>query len=225
MRKLFAGVLPVVLCIIGFSGCSGEDKAGGLLIKQAREEYTSLNSARVIMTDMSTGEEAQSFTFKYDEKDVLVFSYYGKSENNEYAQFNNGMECFTYENGELDYSKKGDEDFVRYTRKMPHPQADAGLLIYDPQRITSAREETVDGGIKVTHVYDADMIGAKVEEGTVTGFTAEYFFDGDGGLEYFTETTEADNDGKHETYSYRIDITERNSVGTVENTVKQFMKE
>ena len=208
------------------SGCGRvEDKAGGELIKRARAEYASLNSAKVVMTDLATGREEQCFTFKYDEKDTLVFSYYGKSAKSEYAQYNNGVECFTYENGELGHSTKGDADFVRYTRKLPHPQADEGLLIYSPQNITEASEETVGDGIKVTHVYDAEKIGAKAEDGTVTGFWAEYMFDGEGELEYFTETTETQTDSGTQTFAYRIDITEKNSVGTVENTVKQFMKE
>ena len=216
----------MLFAVLWLSGCGEvEDKAGGERIKQARKEYTSLNSARVVMTDMETGEEEQSFTFKYDEKDTLIFAYYGKSENNEYAQFNNGLECFTYENGKLEHSIKGDSDFVRYTRKMPHPQADAGLLIYTPQNIISAEEENVNGGIKVTHEYDVKLIDAQVEDGEVTGFTAEYFFDENGGLEYFTETTEAQVDGRTEVYAYKIEITEKNSVGTVENTVKQFMDE
>ena len=224
MKKIVKALSVGLAAALMLGGCGkAEDKAGGLLIKQAREEYTSLDSARVVMTDMATGEEEQSFTFKYDEKDTLVFSYYGKSDNSEYAQFNNGLECFTYENGEVKHSVKGDNDFVRYTRKMSHPQADKGLLIYDPQYITSAKEETVDGGIKVTHVYDAQKIGAEVENGEVTGFTAEYFFDDDGGLEYFTETTTSECDGKEEIYAYKVDITEKNSVDKVENTVKQFM--
>ena len=223
MRKLLTAGLAVI-CVVCFAGCSGaEDKAGGALIKQAREEYTSLDSAKVVMTEISSGEVEQTFTFKYDEKDTLVYSYYGKSDNNEYAQYNNGIECFTYENGELSHLSKGDADFVRYTRKMPHPQADAGLLIYSPQNIVDAKEETVDGGIRVTHVYDAEKIGAKVEEGTVTGFRAEYMFDGDGRLEYFDEITEAENNGSKDTYAYRVEITEQNSVDTVENTVRKFM--
>ncbi|MBQ8966826.1 hypothetical protein [Ruminococcus sp.] len=224
MRKIFAAGLAVLM--LGLAGCGkAEDKAGGALIKQAREEYASLDSARVVMTDMNTGEEAQSFTFKYDEKDTLIFSYYGKSENNEYAQYNNGLECFTYENGEVSHTTKGDTDFVRYTRKMPHPQAAEGLLIYSPENITEAKEETVPEGIKVTHVYDVQKIGAKVEEGTVTGFRAEYLFDGDGKLMYFDEITEAENNGSENTYDYRVEITEENGVSLVENTVEQFMKE
>ena len=226
MRKLVRAVLGALAAAALLSGCNeAEDKAGGLLIKQAREDYASLNSAHVIMTDMATGEQSQSFTFKYDEKDALVFSYYGKSENSEYAHYNNGVECFTYENGEVSYCTKGDKDFVRYTREMTHPQADKGLLIYSPENITSAKEETIEGGIKVTHVYDVKKIGAKVEDGEATGFTAEYYFDENGGLEYFTETTKAECGGKSETFAYKVEITEKNSVDTVENTVRQFMED
>ena len=66
---------------------------GDELIKKAREEYKALDSAKVIMTNTETGEIEQTFTFKYDEKDILMYSYEGKSENSEYAQFNN---CLLY---------------------------------------------------------------------------------------------------------------------------------
>ncbi|EGC04357.1 conserved domain protein [Ruminococcus albus 8] len=154
-----------------------------------------------------------------------MYSYYGKSANSEYAQYNNGLESFTYENSKVSHMSKGDADFVRYTRKLPHPQADAGLLIYSPENITEAKEETVDGGIKVTHVYDAEKIGAQVEEGSVKGFRAEYMFDNDGKLKYFDEITDAENNGSAVTYDYRVEITQQNSVDTVENTVKRFIEE
>lgn len=226
MRRAVGGTALAFFAMLWLAGCGAAvDKSGGGLIRQAREEYVSLDSAIVTVTDMDSGEEEQRFTFKYDEKDTLIFSYYGKSDNSEYAQFNNGIECFTYENGEITHSTKGEPDFVRYTRAMTHPQADEGLIIYSPQSLILAEEEQVDGGTRVTHVYDAEKIGAQAEEGEVTGFTAEFFFDEDGGLEYFTETTETQVEGRTEVYAYRIEICDKNSVDRVENTVSQFMEE
>lgn len=227
--SLAARCCAAFCCVLSvcISACScslkNEDKAGGDLIKAARQEYCGLDSAKVVMTNENTGEAEQTFTFKYDEKDVLMFSYYGKSENSEYAQYNNGTECFTYDNGEYIHSVRGDDDFVRYTRAVTHPQADEGLLIYEPKYIVSDSSETDDSGIEhITHVYDAEKIGAEVEHGDVTDFCVDYYFDPDGSLLYFVETTTADEDGEEVTYPYKVEITERNSVKDVENTTEPF---
>lgn len=209
---------------LGLCGCSlTQDKAGSDLIKAARKDYTSLDSAKVIMTNESTGEVEQTFTFKYDEKDVLMFSYYGKSDSSEYAQFNNGAECFTYDNGEFTYSSRGDKDFSQYTRALPHPQADAGLLLYSPDSITEDKVTEEDGGTHVHYEYDVNKIGARTEDGgEVTDFATDYYFDQNGGLIYFTETTQAKENGEDKTYEYKVEITEKNSVNKVENTTEQF---
>ncbi len=206
-----------------FCGCSlSADAEGGELIKAARKEYTELDSAKVIMTNLESGEVEQTFTFKYDEKDVLMFSYYGKSESSEYAQYNNGAECFTYDNGEYSYLSKGDKDFLKYTRSVTHPQADQGLLIYDPSNITKAEVTDEEGVTHVHHEYDAEKIGAQAEVGKVTGFSADYYFDKDEKLLYFVETTTAEDGGKEREYAYKVEITRQNSVERVENTTDQF---
>lgn len=221
--KLICAATAAAVCGLFCSCFAQQDKAGGELIKAAREEYCALDSAKVVMTNENTGEVEQTFMFKYDEKDVLMFSYYGKSENSEYAQYNNGAECFTYDNGEYTHSVKGDDDFVKYTRASTHPQADEGLLIYEPGYIVSdSTKENDDGTTEYTHVYDEEKIGAEVEDGEVTGFTVTYVFDENDDLLYFVETTTAKEDGKEATYPYRVDITEKNAVGTVENTTDQF---
>ncbi len=205
--------------------CMGsvKDAEGGELIKKARSAYKELNSARVLMTNTDSGEVEQEFTFKYDEKDILTFSYKGKSEKNEYAQYNNGAELFTYENGELSYIQRGEEGFVLYTRDTTHPQADEGLILYSPQAITEAKVTEENGVTHISHKYDADKIGARSESGTVTGFSADYWFSGEE-LLYFVETTDTEENGETKHYSYKVEITEKNAVDRVENTVKQYEK-
>ena len=84
-----------LLAFITLSSC-GEvpDVEGGELLKKARDAYSSLESARVIMTNMQTDEVEQEFVFKYDEKGILTYSYVGKSDKTSYAQFNNGIESY-----------------------------------------------------------------------------------------------------------------------------------
>lgn len=175
------------------------------------------------MINTDTDEVEQEFTFKYDEKDVLTYSYYGKSENSEYAQYNNGAKCDTFDNGEFTHAVKGESGFSKYTRQITHPQADEGLLIYTPVYITEA-EVSDEGDIThIHHEYDAEKMGAEVESGRVTGFCADYYFRGED-LLYFVETTTAEENGEEKIYSYRVEITEKNEVEKVED-ITAGMKE
>ena len=220
--RIFRFIIPLLAAVLCLGSCSlSQDAEGGDLIKAARKAYKELQSAHVIMTNTSTGEVEQEFTFKYDEKDILIFSYYGKSSSSEYAQYNNGVECYTYENGDLSYVHKGEEGFVLYNRATTHPQADEGLIIYSPQAITEATVTEEDGITHVCHQYDVKKIKAEAEHGEVTSFRADYYFRDDE-LLYFVETTGTKEDGEDKEYSYKVEITEKNSVGKVENTVKRF---
>ncbi|MBR6873229.1 MAG: hypothetical protein IKN17_06960 [Ruminococcus sp.] len=222
MKKLTAAALALVTALLMLTGCLGsKDVEGGELIKKAREAYKSLDSARVLMTNTATGQVEQEFVFKYDEKDILLYSYKGKSEKSEYAQYSNGVEMFTYQNGETTYKQKGEEGFVLYLRGATHPQADEGLILYSPSAVTEAKVTEENGVTHIEHIYDAAQIGASTESGKVTGFSADYYFKGDE-LLYFVETTTAQEDGAEKVYSYKVEITDKNAVDKVENTVKEY---
>jgi hypothetical protein len=217
IKTLMAALLAAAMVPAVLTGCgSVKDAEGADLILDARKEYAQLDSAKVIMTNLGTGEVDQEFTFKYDEKDVCVFSYYGKNGDDVYAQFNNGVEDMKYENGEYSHTVRGDRAFNQYTRSAKHPQADEGLLVYTPQAVKKAEKTEKDGEISVKYEYDLKKLGADIEGVKATGFETEYRFTDGGELLWFTETTYS----KDETYSYKIEITERNSVDKVENTVK-----
>lgn len=222
MKKIITVMLAAVTAAAAFCSCLGQrDVEGGELIKKARKDYAELGSAKVIMTNTATDEVEQEFTFKYDEKNILVYSYKGKSEKSEYAQFNNGVEMFTYENGELSHVTKGEKAFSLYVRGATHPQADEGLILYSPSAVSSAEVTDENGVTHIRHVYDINKINAQTESGKVVGFYADYYFNGEE-LQYFVETTDTEEDGIGKTYAYRVDITEKNAVQTVENTVKQY---
>ncbi len=194
------------------------DVEGGDKIKKAREAYASLDSARVVMTNTETGECEQEFIFKYDEKGMLSYSYVGKSEKSSYKQFNNGYESYTEENGKVTHLVRGDNDFAAYSKDAKHPQADMGLIIYQPASVKEA-SVTEDGDTThIHHDYDLDKIKPELEEGEATAFYADYYFKGDE-LLYFTETTEAKVDGEGKTYAYKIEIKDKNSVERVENPI------
>lgn len=222
MKRIFTVILIAVIAAVTLCSCLGsKDVEGGELIRKARTDYAELGSAKVIMTNTATGEIEQEFTFKYDEKNILIYSYKGKSEKNEYAQFNNGVEMFTFENGKLTHTLKGEKGYQLYVRGATHPQADEGLILYSPDAVSDAAVTEENGVTHIRHIYNVDKINAQSESGKVTGFSADYYFKGEE-LQYFVETTETEEDGNKKTYAYRVDITEKNSVASVENTVKQY---
>ena len=219
LKNKLACLITAVGAAIVLASC-GEvpDVEGGELIKKAREAYSSLESARVIMTNTETGEQEQEFVFKYDEKGILTYSYKGKSDKTSYAQYNNGLESFTDENGKVTHLVRGDKDFAAYSKDAKHPQADKGLIIYQPASVSKAEADEENGVTHIHHEYDMDKIAPELEEGKAVAFYADYYFKGEE-LLYFTETTEAEVDGGKKVYSYRIEITDKNSVERVENPV------
>ena len=214
-------IIPMILiCFTMFLCACGSEPAveGDELIKKARTDYTNLNSARVLMTNTATNEVEQTFEFKYDEKGFLTYAYEGTNGDEVYAQYNNSMECFTYENGEYEYLQKGDESFGAYTKDSTHPQADEGLLVFRPSAVAEAEVTEENGVTHVHHEYDADKLSTE----NVVAFTADYYFDSDDNLLYFVETSTLEEDGKTTEHSYKVEITEKNSVEKVENTVEKY---
>mgnify|MGYP007130623958 CR=1 FL=1 len=134
MKKMLISVF--IISTVLFCSC-GKDPAvaGDTLIKNARVDYRSLDSARVVMTNTETNEVEQTFEFKYDEKGFLTYSYEGVNGDEAYAQYNNGAESYTYENGKFEYLRKGDKNFAVYTRDITHPQADEGLIVFMPKAV------------------------------------------------------------------------------------------
>ena len=208
------------IIVLALTGCIGEepDVEGGELIKKARDAYASLDSARVTMTNTETGECEQEFIFKYDEKGLLTYSYVGKSEKTSYAQYNNSVESYTEENGKVTHLVKGDKDFAAYSKDAKHPQADKGLIIYQPSSVKTAEVKEENGVTHIHHEYDLDKISPELDEGEATAFYADYYFKGEE-LEYFTETTEVKIDGKEKKYCYKVEIKDKNSIDRIENPV------
>lgn len=212
--------ITLILSLLMFSGCGVKDVAGSELVEKARADYTKLDSAKVIMTNTQTNEAEQSFVFKYDEKDVLTFAYEGKYQDESYAQYNNGYECYTLENGEYTFTQRGDKDFQAYDRDSTHPQSSEGLIIFSANAVEESSVSEENGITCVEHKYDPEKIGATADEGNVTDFIARFYFDENEELMYFTEETVIDSDGKKVTHSYKVEITEKNAVKDIENPVQ-----
>ena len=221
--KIFLAIVMSLFCF-AFVSCGEVEVEGGDLIEKAREDYTSLDSARVIMTNTETNQQEQEFVFKYDEKDVLIFSYYGKDGKDEYAIYNDGMSQDIYQKGEYKHQTSDDKEFQKYVRNSTYPQADKGMIIYQPESVENAQVKEDNGVTHIIHEYDVKKIANSDNKDSLKSFTADYYFDKDGKLLYFVESSTMEKDGKEENYSYRIDITEKNEVKSVENMAEKFKK-
>ena len=220
MRRFLAVILVFVM--IALSGCAaGEPLPGEELILAAREWYTSLDSAHVEVVNDNTGEAEQVFIFKYDEKGMMTYSYVGTGEGVYLAQYNNGREQFTNDNGEISALDASSLNFTAYSRDVPYPMAGEGLILFYKKAVISEESSITEGAVTtVTHVYDSGKLGTYDGDGTLTGFIVSYRFDANGVFSEMTETTKVQlDDGTQKTYSYTIYIKERNSIERVENVV------
>ena len=208
-----------VLC-----SCGKVEVRGGDLIEKAREDYVSLDSARVTLTNTKTNQQEQEFVFKYDEKDVLVFSYYGKNGKDEIALYNDGISQDVYQDGKYKHQTSDDKEFQKYVRNSTYPQADKGLIIYQPESVEDAKVEKENSVTHVWHKYDVSKIANSDNKDSLKSFTADYYFDENDKLLYFVENSKIKKDDKEEEFSYRIDITDKNSIEKVENKAEKFKK-
>lgn len=222
-KKAFA-LLMAVITTMTLAGCSGEAPvAGEEYILAARKAYRELDSARVDIINDDTGESEQIFIYKYDEKDMMTYSYLGKSETERIAQYNNGYEQYTEENGEITLLTTADLGFTSYTRDIPYPYADEVLILFYKQAVDNelsyiAQNETA---IEVCHVYDVSKLANADIDSRATGFRVIYYFDGEGNLLFLKEITDMTLDnGTQKTYSYSVYITQRNEIEKVPNLVK-----
>ncbi|MGN1133358.1 MAG: hypothetical protein ACI4RN_02775 [Oscillospiraceae bacterium] len=211
----------VVISTLLFCSCTflQPHVEGDELIKKAREDYKNLDSAKVVMTNMDTNEVEQTFTFKYDEKGMLTFAYEGKNGSDEYAQYGTPTRYATYEKGELKQYDKNDKDFIAYTKDSTHPQASEELIVFTPRAVAEATKTEEDKLTHIHHKYDPEKIKADQE---IKEFSVDYYFDVDGELLYFIENSALKSDGKTNKHSYKVEITEKNAIKKVPDTVAKY---
>lgn len=221
--------LAALLIIIVLCGCSAaEPLPGEDLILAAREWYRSLDSAKVEIINSETGDPEQTFIFKYDEKDIMIYSYIGVGDGVDLKQYNNGREQFTYDGGELTALTVSDRDFCAYSRDVPYPMADEGLILFYkagviPEKSTVSEMNLMGHAGPITwvhHEYEPEKIASEYSgAGELTAFSVDYHFEQDGSLIDFSENAVITENGKTASHSYLISISDINSVKKVENVV------
>lgn len=198
MRKLFfAAALGTVVLLVG---CSAEPE-GCAIVREAKEKYESLDSAKTVMTDISTGEQIMEFSFFFNANDEMVLSYYGRDGEDETYAYSNGAEFYYKEAGDEKWSLIGTDDeyyiYNLYNREYRYPYAEGGIFFLDAGSVETADVvQNADGSYLITYVYAVD----KLNEST------KGLLDGVSSFDALTTTFEINADGY---------ITEFTEVGTV----------
>lgn len=217
--SLLAVLICLTLCLFG---CGKPDIVGDNLVMQAREDFEQLDSASIVMTNLDTDKAEQIFTFKYSSDNVLTYTDWKLIDGVQSNEYNDGEVNVYFRDGKYYQYHKGDDKFVKYTRTQRHKKTQDQMITYIPSAITEAKMKKVDGKDELTHIYDVNKVNPAVPDGAkATGFAVRFVFDKNGKLEYFTETTICEKDGKETRFAYKTEIKDKNKVGEIENIISK----
>lgn len=222
-----AAVLLAAFALV-LSSCGEKDPAweGDDLVKSAREHYVSLDSARLEIRDDSSMETKTSFTFRY-EGNTLHYVFEGTYNGQPYYEYHDGSRLWIQKEGQVSsygwsLMKNG---YQKYTRKDRHPNADAGILFFEPKAIVSVEQSVgIETGTKAfLYEYDVDKLGKAAslasDGSTLTSFTTTYFFEPSGKFAYLTETSVMSGQEGESSSSYTITIRDENAVEALQNPI------
>lgn len=213
-KKAVSILLIIGSALAGLSACRSERLTGEELVLKAKKDFSELKSGVITVTN-AEGEVEQTFSFKYDEVGILSYSCVGETDGEAYFQYSNGYETYTVENGSYSLVKKGGTDFDCYTYDVRHPQTDEDYFYFDSGKATGVSWSEENGEKSFCYVFDERLVGSDGENGKLTGFSVTYVFDDSDGLKYVEEFSSFEKDGEETDHSYRITVTERDSLGKV----------
>lgn len=230
MKKILCVLFSAVI-LIGLTACGGSKVTveGGDLIKAAQKAYTELDSGKLVISDTISGEPKSFFTFRYEGN---VLHYFTQTEvgGAAAAEYNDGKQMVFQEGDSVETFKFPQSEFKKYKRSNPHPNASAGMFFYEPDCIKTASKNVADvkvtetdEGTSYTYDYDIALLSKKMTTETTAGkmteFTTEYIFDKDGNFVKLIENSKFETGGDPIVSSYYIEITDRNAVDEIENTI------
>ena len=219
MKALFVTLAASLMFVL--SGCSAAP-IGYDAVKSAKEKYETLDSARVVMEDISTGAQLMEFTFRINKRDEMEFTYSdGKN-----SAYSDGAEFFYRQDGEEKWTAIGpsDENYVYnvYNRSYRYPYAQGSIFFLDGTSVENGSVISGDGDTVVTYVYDADRLNKNAVSildnvSSFSSLTAEYRINNDGYLVSFTESGRVtDADGNESSVDIRISVYDMNGVDFIE---------
>ncbi len=226
MKKIliFSIVLVVLLC-----GCSARPD-GYDSVKKAKELFEKLDSARVIMEDISAGERLMEFSFYINEKGEMIFSYLGRSADGEERCYSNGAEFYykTAGSGEWEVIGPADENYYYniYTRDYRYPYARGSIFFLDGTSVETADVIEESGKTVIVYSYDPEKLNSYAVSllDNVSSFselTVSYTIDEKGYITEFTERgTVTDTNGQKSSVDLRIIVDNMNEIYEIETPVE-----
>jgi len=216
------------------SGCTDMPE-GYEAVKAAKQKYETLDSARTVMTDLSTGDTIMELKFFVNANDEMVLSYYGKDGEDEMYAYSNGAEYF-YKEPDAEMWKvigADDENYIYnlYNREYRYPYAQGGIFFLDGTSVESAAvHNNTDGSCTVEYVYDADRL-SKSTEGLLDGVSSfsslatTFAINADGYITSFTQTgTVTDTEGNVNDINLCITVDMMNEVYDIPYPVDKVEK-
>ncbi len=232
MKKLVFSSVIAALVMLG--GCAAVPE-GYDVVREAKEKYEALDSAMVVMTDLSSDERIMEFSFYFNANDEMVLSYYGKDGEDEMYAYSNGAEYFYKEPGEELWSVIGTEDesyiYNLYNREYRYPYAEGGIFFLDAGSVeTAVVEQKQDGSCVVEYTYNKDKLNESTK-GLLDGvdsfeaLATIFEINADGYITDFTEVgTVTDTEGVSFDVNMRISVEAMNDVYEIPYPVDQLDK-
>ncbi len=235
MAKRIAAALILTIAVI-FSGCAGKTPEGYRAVKEAKEKYEKLQSARVTMTDRSKDEVIMEFVFYINENKEMVFDYKGKNESGNQYAYSNGAEYFYKESDNEYWRVIGSEDkdylYNIYNEEYRYPYARGGIFFLDAAAVENAEVNmNEDGSYVISYEYDAEKLSKDTENSLeeVSGFkslSTVFHINSEGLIEEFEEKgIVIDKEDKEQKVDIKISVSEINEIYDIPYPVDEIAKD
>lgn len=228
MKKIIIAAVTVTLVIVTFAVLIyiklSDLPEGYSDIKKARERYEKLDSARLDMTDLSSGETLMTFRFYINGDNEMILDY-DCPQNGERA-YSDGKQFYyrTETDGKWTAITPRDEEYIHniYNREYRYPYARGAAFFLDGTAVSKSTVERNGGITTVTYVYDCDKLneGSVKQLDNVSGFselTCAYTLNADGLIVRFVEIGSIiDKDGNAENINIAFEVSEINNVKSID---------
>ena len=226
MKKIMITIAAAVFLLAAFAAVIlvrlGELPEGYGDIKKARDMYENLDSARLDMIDLSSGELLMTFCFYINSSNEMILDY-DCPQNGEHA-YSDGKQFYYKTDGKWTAITPKDEAYIHnlYNREYRYPYARGSAFFLDGTAVKEAAVEQNDGEKTITYIYDCDKLNESSAKqiDNVSEFselTCTYTLNEDGLIVRFTEKGSlTDTDGKTENINFAFEVSDANNVNVID---------
>lgn len=226
MKKIIIGIsaavlLAAVLAALIFMRFSSLPE-GYKEIKKARDMYEKLDSARLDMIDVSSGESLMSFCFYFNSDDEMILDY-DCPQNGEHA-YSDGKQFYYKTDGKWTAITPKDEEYIHniYNREYRYPYARGTAFFLDGTAVKEAKTEQKGSEKVITYIYDCDKLNensAKLLDNVseFSALTCAYTLNSDGLIVRFAEQGSlTDSEGKVSDIDIAFEVSDVNNVNDID---------